>query len=120
MRKRVAVFSIFCAVAALGVVGSTALADGNGNWLAWGRTPDQLRHSPLTLITKSNVDQLGRIANINLPASDPGVPPAEPSYPLVSGDRLYMTTNDNNAWALDATTGRVIWRYKPDNVAVFR
>ncbi|MGZ8694943.1 MAG: membrane-bound PQQ-dependent dehydrogenase, glucose/quinate/shikimate family, partial [Gaiellaceae bacterium] len=88
------------------MAGTTALADGNGNWLAWGRTPDQLRHSPLTLITKSNVDQLGRIANINFQAIDPGVRRGEQSYPLVIGDRLYMTTNDNNAWALDATTGR--------------
>ena len=120
MRTRVAVFSILLSLAVLAVVGTSALADGNGNWLAWGRTPDQLRHSPLTLITKSNVDQLGRIANINFQAIDPGVRRGEQSYPLVIGDRLYMTTNDNNAWALDATTGRVIWRYKPDNVAVFR
>ncbi len=120
MRKRVVVFSSFCAIAVLAVVGSTALGDGNGNWLAWGRTPEQLRHSPLTLITKSNVDQLGRIVNINFQAIDAGVRRGEQSYPLVIGDRLYMTTNDDNVWALDAVTGRVIWRYKPDNVAVFR
>ena len=30
-----------------------------------------------------------------------------------------MTTADNNVFALDATTGRVIWRYKPENTALF-
>ena len=32
---------------------------------------------------------------------------------------MYVTTNDDNVWALDATTGKVIWRWHPDNVAVF-
>ena len=31
-----------------------------------------------------------------------------------------MTTNDDNACALDATTGEVLWRYAPDNFAIFR
>ena len=31
-----------------------------------------------------------------------------------------MTTNDDNVWALDATTGKVKWRWTPDDVAVFR
>src|SRR3954462_1865283 len=31
-----------------------------------------------------------------------------------------MTTNDDNVWALDADTGKVKWRYTPDDVAVFR
>ena len=32
---------------------------------------------------------------------------------------MYVTTNDDNVWALDATTGKLIWRWYPDNVAVF-
>src|SRR3954462_10972967 len=31
-----------------------------------------------------------------------------------------MTTNDDNVWALDADTGKVKWRWTPDDVAVFR
>ena len=31
-----------------------------------------------------------------------------------------MTTNDDNVFALNATTGAVKWRWQPDNVAVFR
>ena len=31
-----------------------------------------------------------------------------------------MTTNDDNVWALNATTGKVQWRFQPPNVAVFK
>ena len=31
-----------------------------------------------------------------------------------------MTTNDDNVWAIDAVTGKVKWRWTPDNVAVFK
>ncbi len=34
--------------------------------------------------------------------------------------RIYVTTGDDNIFAVDAVTGKVIWRWKPDNVAVFR
>ena len=44
----------------------------------------------------------------------------EQSYPVESNGTLYVTTNDDNVWALDATTGKVKWRYTPDDVAVFR
>ena len=30
-----------------------------------------------------------------------------------------MTTNNDNVWALDATTGKVKWRWSPNDVAVF-
>ena len=44
----------------------------------------------------------------------------EQSYPVESNGTLYVTTNDDNVWALDALTGKVKWRYTPDDVAVFR
>ena len=41
-----------------------------------------------------------------LPQDRPGIRRGEQSYPLVVGGRIYMTTNDNNVWALDATSGQ--------------
>ena len=31
-----------------------------------------------------------------------------------------MTTNDDNVWALDATNGKVKWRWQPDNGGVYK
>ena len=33
---------------------------------------------------------------------------------------LYVSTNDDNVFALDATNGQVKWRWAPDNVGTFR
>lgn len=120
MRTRVSFLLLILAAVCLAVVAATAVAADNGNWTAWGRTPDQVRHSPLTQITKTNVDSLQRVFTVDFRAIDASVRRGEQSYPLVIGNRLYMTTNDDNAWALDATTGKVLWRYKPENLAVFR
>ena len=91
----------------------------NVGWGGFGNTPDELRHSPLT-ITKSNVAQLGRAHTVDFHAIDATVRRGEQSYPVEANGTLYVTTNDDNVWALDALTGKVKWRYTPDDVAVFR
>ena len=57
--------------AALAFAGAGAGAGGNTGWLGWGNTPDNLRLSPLTQITKSNIGQLGRIYTVNFRTFDP-------------------------------------------------
>lgn len=91
----------------------------SGNWLTWGRTVDQNRHSPLRQITKANIDRLGRVFNVDFRAIDIGILRGQQAYPLIVNGRIYVTTADNNVFALDGTTGRVIWRYKPANTALF-
>src|SRR3954465_5159618 len=105
--------------AALAFAGAGATAGGNTGWLGWGNTPDQTRLSPLTQITKSNVDQLGRIFTVNFRSLDPIARLGEQSYPVVVGDRMYVTTGEGKVYALDADTGKLIWKGYPDNVAVF-
>ena len=96
-----------------------AAPSASGNWLSWGRTLDQNRHSPLRQITKANIDRLGRVFNIDFRAIDVGILRGQQAYPLIVNGRIYVTTADNNVFALDGTTGRVIWRYKPANTALF-
>ena len=91
----------------------------SGNWLSWGRTLDQNRHSPLRQITKANIDRLGRVFNVDFRAIDVGILRGQQAYPLIVNGRIYVTTADNNVFALDGATGRVIWRYKPANTALF-
>jgi alcohol dehydrogenase (cytochrome c) len=95
-------------------------ASGDVGWGGFGNTPDENRHSPLTQITRSNVDELGRVFTVDFRRIDSGIRRGEQSYPVEEDGTLYMTTNDDNVFALDAATGKVKWRYQPDNVAVFR
>ena len=95
-------------------------ANANVGWAGFGNTPDELRHSPLTQISPSDVDKLGRAFTVDFQKIDPTVRRGEQSYPVEANGTLYVTTNDDNVWALDATTGKLEWRWTPDNVAVFR
>jgi alcohol dehydrogenase (cytochrome c) len=105
----------------LGVGGAAARSTANDiGWGGFGNTPDENRHSPLTDIGTGNVDQLGRLFTVDFRQIDASVRRGEQSYPVEANGTLYMTTNDDNVWALDATTGKVKWRWTPDNVAVFR
>ena len=48
-------------------------------WGGFGNTPDELRHSPLTQITKANVAQLGRAYTVDFHAIDATVRRGEQS-----------------------------------------
>lgn len=111
--------ALACAMLFTTSTASTATRPAAGNWVSWGRTLDQTRHSPLTQITKTNIDQLGRLFTVNFQQIDPSVRRGQQSYPLVVGNRMYVTTNENSVWALDATSGKVIWRWTPQNVGTF-
>jgi alcohol dehydrogenase (cytochrome c) len=111
-------------VAAAGVLLTSAAARNsallNVGWGGFGNTPDELRHSPLTDITPKNASQLARVYMVDFHAIDAGTRRGEQSFPVEANGTLYVTTNDDNVWALDALTGKVKWRWTPDDVAVFR
>jgi alcohol dehydrogenase (cytochrome c) len=109
--------SVTAVVLSLAATGSGA--SGDVGWNGWGNTPDNLRYSSLTLIDKDNIDQLGRIFTVNFRSLDPIARLGEQSFPVVIGDRMYVTTGEGKTYALDATTGKVIWKWYPDNIAVF-
>jgi alcohol dehydrogenase (cytochrome c) len=106
-------------VAPLGGGALAATATPASDWTSFGRTPLQTRYSPLRQITPANIDQLGRVFSIRFRELDPTIRNGQQSFPLAIGGTLYMTTNDNNVFAIDATNGRVRWRYTPPNRAVF-
>jgi alcohol dehydrogenase (cytochrome c) len=63
---------------------------------------------------------LGRLFTVDFRQIDPSIRRGQQSYPVESNGTLYVTTNDDSVFALNATTGAVKWRWTPDNVAVFR
>jgi alcohol dehydrogenase (cytochrome c) len=81
-------------------------ADGS-RWLTFGGDYANRRHSPLTQIAPDNVARLaprwtfqtGALGNFETTA-------------LLRDNVLYVTGPQNLAWAIDARTGRQIWRYR--------
>ncbi len=110
--------ALFVALALCGGGGAVA-ADATGDWTGFGRTPDNLRHSPLTQIDRANVDRMGRVFTVDLRRVDPDVRRGQQSYPLAIDGTLYVTTNNNFVFALDGVTGKVKWEYKPRNSGLF-
>ncbi len=83
------------------------LTPDGSRWLTFGGDYSNQRHSPLTQITPANVNRLvpqwtfqtGTLGNFETTS-------------LLRDNVLYVTGPQNVAWALDARTGRQIWRYR--------
>jgi alcohol dehydrogenase (cytochrome c) len=98
---------------------ASSQSTANVGWGGFGNTPDENRYSPLAQINSGNVGGLGRLFTVDFQTFDPTVRHGEQSYPVESNGTLYMTTNNDNVWALNATTGQVKWQWSPTDVAVF-
>ena len=81
-------------------------ADGS-RWLMFGGIYTNQRHSPLTQITSANVNRL--LPQWVFQTDTAG---RFETTPLLRDNVLYVTGPLNVAWAIDARTGREIWRYK--------
>jgi len=83
------------------------LDERGANWLTFGGNYANHRHSPLTHITPDNVHRLalqwmfqtGTLGDFE-------------TTPLVRDNVVYVTGPQNVAWAIDARSGRQIWRYR--------
>jgi alcohol dehydrogenase (cytochrome c) len=111
---------LLVAAGALAPAALAADAGRPGDWTAFGRSPDNLRHSPLREITPANVGGLRPVYTLDFRQIDPDVRRGQQSYPLAIGGRLFVTTNDGNVFAIDGASGRILWQYKPRASAVFK
>ena len=112
MRHTISRAALFCVASACllstGHFGVFAQQRQDGNqWTTYSGDDSAQRHSPLTQITPANV---GRLAVQWM--FQTGVPGRLEATPLVVDGIMYLTGPDNYAWALDARTGRQIWRYR--------
>src|SRR6476661_1501532 len=99
---------------------TTRTAATSVNWLDFGNTPNQNRYSPLTQVTPDNVGQLGRVFTFDLNRIVPGIKKGQQSYPIVVDGTVYVTSGDDQVFAVNGVTGASLWHYAPDNVAVFK
>ena len=85
-----------------------AAQDEPGSWLAHGQTYEELRFPSLTQINRDTVADLGVAWFKNLDNRH-----RAQSTPLVIDGFMYFTDAWSVAYAVDAATGKEIWRYDP-------
>jgi PQQ-dependent dehydrogenase (methanol/ethanol family) len=84
-------------------------APKDGEWLSYGRTYDEQRFSPLARVDAGNVAQLGLAWSYDLDTAHR----VQESTPLVIDGVMYVTSAWSKLFALDAKTGKEIWRFDP-------
>jgi quinohemoprotein ethanol dehydrogenase len=80
-----------------------------GDWLSYGRDYYEQRFSPLNQINDKNVAQLSLAWQMDT-ATDRGLE----ATPLVIDGVMYTTGSWSVTYAVDATTGRQLWKYDPE------
>ena len=81
-----------------------------GRWLMYSGDYTGRRHSPLTQITPENVHRLA--AQWTWQAEGMIIGRGFESTPLILDGVMYVSGNNNYAWAVDLKSGRQIWRYR--------
>ena len=83
------------------------LLQSASNWTTYSGDPNGQRHSPLKQITPANAAQLRPVWTFQT-----GVLGKWEATPLIIDGVIYASGQDNNAWAIDAKSGRSLWRYR--------
>lgn len=94
------------ALAACAGVGNKQLANSK-EWPSFGRDYTNQRMSPLTEINTKNVNQLGLAWQLKT-----GVAASFQATPIVADGVMYVSLPYNHVAALDAKTGKELWRYQ--------
>jgi len=81
-----------------------------GDWLSYGRSLSETRFSPLNQINTSNVSRLGLVWTYALGAGGGN----QEGTPLVWNNTIFGITNWSVVFALDARTGKQLWRWDPE------
>jgi quinohemoprotein ethanol dehydrogenase len=79
-----------------------------GNWLAHGRTFNEQRFSPLKQINDQNVKDLKLAWSLKL-----DVDRGTEATPIVIDGKMYTTGAYSIVYALEAKTGKLLWKYDP-------
>jgi quinohemoprotein ethanol dehydrogenase len=81
-----------------------------GSWLTYGKSQSETRYSPLKQIDASSVKRLGLEWSYVVGAGGY----AQEGTPLVWNNTIYGTTTNSVVYAVDARTGKQIWRWDPE------
>ncbi len=86
-----------------------AAAARPSDWISHGRTYDEQRYSPLDEVREANVARLGLAWTFET-GTDRGLE----ATPLVADAVMYTTAAWSIVYALDARTGRLLWKWDPE------
>jgi PQQ-dependent dehydrogenase (methanol/ethanol family) len=81
-----------------------------GSWLTYGLTQGETRYSPLQQINGSNVAKLGPAWSYEVGAGGGN----QEATPLVWNNTIYGITTYSVVFAVDARTGKPVWRWDPE------
>jgi quinohemoprotein ethanol dehydrogenase len=81
-----------------------------GSWLTYGLTQGETRYSPLKQIDTSNVGKLGLSWSYELGAGGGN----QEGTPLVWNNTIYGITTWSVVFAVDARSGKQLWRWDPE------
>jgi len=126
MSQRFLTNALSCAIAAASISAPTAIpaADHSGpssdistpryldgsdgsDWPGYGRTFGEQHYSPLAQIDRANVRRLGLAWSLDLG------PENSVTQPIAVGGVLYFATGYSVVHAVDASSGKLLWRYDP-------
>src|SRR5688572_27659861 len=108
-------FSLVAALYAASVLAATTVdnaalsdeADGR-NWAAYGRTFSETHYSPLNEINRETVSRLNLAWTLDLDVTN------NLSTPLAVDGVVYVASGYSLVHAVDARTGKLLWRYDPE------
>jgi len=89
------------------VTAKRLLSPEPGNWLSIRRTYNGWGFSPLQLINVRSVTRLKPVWMV-----DTGEQRVHEAAPIVNGGAMFVTTPNNQVIALEAATGKVLWKYR--------
>jgi quinohemoprotein ethanol dehydrogenase len=87
------------------------------DWLTYGMDLGEKRYSPLTQIDASNVTRLGPAWSFDIPGGNNNASPGggnQEATLLASNGVLYGITTWSVVYAVDARTGRQLWKWDPE------
>src|SRR5215471_11669730 len=93
-----------------------AAATTGEEWLTYGLDPGEKRYSPLIQIDATNVTRLGQMWSFDIPGgglNPPGGGNQEATL-LVSNGVMYGITTWSVVYAVDARTGKQLWKWDPE------
>ena len=91
-----------------GDVALEARYEDPAQWLSYDRDNSGRRYSELDQVSSANVDELSAAWVYQFPQ----IPLRSEATPLVRDGVMYLTNGGADAMAVDARTGRLLWRYE--------
>jgi quinohemoprotein ethanol dehydrogenase len=105
----IGVLSLSVALCSSVAVGGRAEASRSVNWLGHGGSSDETSYSPLDQIDTANVDKLRLAWFLDLPDER-----MLQATPLAVDGVLYFTGSYVMVYAVDAVSGKLLWKFDPE------